>query len=90
MEGKMMKPDDKIISPGFRIGDKVRIVLRGLSECGVTGTVNFFDTATGWYSVDRDSGPPWRGYYTVWELEHITAQGDGQGGKPNGGKDDEA
>ena len=79
-----------LFDSGFRIGDKVRIALPGLREHGAIGTVNDFNADTEWYSVELDSGPPWRGYYTVWELEHITAQGDGQGGKPNGGKDDEA
>lgn len=57
----------------YQIGDKVRIAWPGMREHGVTGTVNDFNPDTGWYFVELDSGPPWRGKYTALELEPVPA-----------------
>ena len=51
-------------------GDRVRINRPGLGEHGRSGIARHCDEELGWVSVDLDDGPPWRGRYTLSELDY--------------------
>ncbi len=52
----------------YQDGDMVQINKPTLREHGRIGKVHNYDDLTGWYWIEFDSGPPWRGKYEAEEI----------------------